>query len=405
MEAYALTPPEEIHGRMAKLQEGIRKAGMDAAVIIQNADLFYFAGSIQQGILVVPADGAPTYFVRRVYERAVEESPLSDIRKIGSPKDVSSHFAGKGVSFGKVGFEMDVLPVATFQRFQQIFPGARTEDVSPMIREIRAVKSPHEAASLRECGRKLSALLSGARGKIRPGTTELALQASLQGEAIAGGHTGVAKMRAFNQEMGLGCVISGPDAAIPSYADFPTAGKGMGPFVPAGQGYRAIGENEPVIVDLIWAQDGYLADMARTYSIGPMPPKLEEAYLISMEVLRAIEAGIRPGSVAGELYEEGMSIAARTRFRVNFMGAPGYNTKFIGHGIGIEVDEMPFIAKGMRTELAPGMTFTLEPKFVFPGEGAVGIENTYLVTPVGFEKLTVLTEDVIRCGGSMQGGE
>jgi Xaa-Pro dipeptidase len=395
--AYRLTPAAEIRERTAKLRGRIREAGLEAAVIVQNADLFYFTGSIQQGILVVPADDEPVYFVRRVHERAVEESPLSEIVKIGSPKDVAAHFASKGVSFGKVGFELDVLPVGTFQRFRQIFPGAQTEDVSPMIREIRTVKSAYEAEALRECGRRLSALLSGARAKIRPGLTELALQAALQAEAIAGGHTGMALMRAFNQYLGLGCVISGPDAAVPSYADFPTAGKGLGPHVPAGHGYRAIRPNEPVIVDLIWAQGGYLTDMARTYSIGRMPAKMEEAYLLAVEVLRSIEAGIRPGSVAGELYEAGMSVAGRTRFGENFMGAPGYNTKFIGHGVGIEVDEMPFIAKGMHTVLAPGMAFTLEPKFVFPGEGAVGIENTYLVTADGFEKLTVLTEEVIRC--------
>jgi len=115
--------------------------------------------------------------------------------------------------------------------------------------------------------------------------------------------------------------------------------------------------------------------------------------------MRAIEAGIRPGARAGDLYEAGLAVAARSRFPANFMGAPGYNTKFIGHGVGIEVDEMPFIAKGMPTILVPGMAFTLEPKFVFPGEGAVGVENTYLVTPEGYEKLTILEEGVIRCGG------
>jgi Xaa-Pro aminopeptidase len=152
-------------------------------------------------------------------------------------------------------------------------------------------------------------------------------------------------------------------------------------------------------VDLIWSQGGYLTDMARTYSVGAMPAKLEEAHLVSLEVMRTIEGGIRPGASAGELYEAGLAVAARSRFGDNFMGAPGYNTKFIGHGVGIEVDEFPFIAKGMETVLAPGMAFTLEPKFVFPGEGAVGLENTYLVTEGGFEKLTVLTEEVIRCGG------
>lgn len=399
MDAYVLTPAEEIHARIGKLQGRIRDGGIDAAVVVQNADLFYFAGSIQQGMLVVPAEGEPTYFVRRVHERAVEESPLAGILKILGPKDVAAHFAERGISFGKVGFELDVLPVGTFERFRQVFPGAKVEDVSPMIREIRAVKSPYEAEALRECGRKLSALLSGVRGRIRPGVTEMALQAALQAEAIAGGHTGVTRMRAFNQDVGLGCVISGQDAAVPSFADIPTAGKGLCPYVPAGQGYRAIGGNEPVIVDLIWAQGGYLVDMARTYSIGVMPEKMEEAYRLSVEVMRSIEAEIRPGAVAGELYKTGISVAGRTRFADNFMGPPGYNTKFIGHGVGIEVDEMPFIAKGMATVLVPGMAFTLEPKFVFPGEGAVGIENTYLVTLQGHEKLTILDEEIIRCGG------
>jgi Xaa-Pro aminopeptidase len=396
---YPLTPAGEIERRIAALQERLRRAGIDAAVLVQNADLFYFAGSIQQGILVVPATSSPVYFVRRVYERAVAESSIGDLRKISGPRDVTAYYAAQGRTFAKVGFEMDVLPVGAFLRFQNIFPGAQAEDVSPLVREIRAVKSAHEAEVIRDCGRKLAALLSGARERIRAGETEVALQGALQGEAIAGGHTTIARMRAFNQDPGLGCVISGPDAAIPSYADFPTAGKGSCPFVPAGQGDRVIGRNEPIIVDLMWAQGGYLVDMARTFSIGPMTARLEEAYGYAVEAMRAIEAGIGPGAVAGELYRAGMAVAARTPYPGNFMGAPGYNTKFIGHGVGIEVDEIPFIANGAPTVLAPGMVFTLEPKFVFPGEGAVGLENSYLVTADGFENLTVLTQEIIRCEG------
>ena len=87
------------------------------------------------------------------------------------------------------------------------------------------------------------------------------------------------------------------------------------------------------------------------------------------------------------------------------MGPPGYNVKFIGHGIGIEVDEFPFVAKGAPTILAPGMVFALEPKFVFPGEGAVGLENTYLVTANGFETLTPLDEGVLRCDIGKEGSK
>jgi Xaa-Pro aminopeptidase len=292
---------------------------------------------------------------------------------------------------------MDVMPVATFHRYAALFPGVNTKDISLVIRELRSVQGPSEIEAMRTCGKKLSMLLSEARKEIRPGMTETELQGILQGKAIAGGHTTIARMRSWNQEVGLGCVISGPDAAIPSYADFPTAGRGTCPYVPSGQGYRAFGRNEPIIVDTIWAQDGYLVDMARTYVIGRLPEKLTMAHELSVKILRNMESAIRPGAVAGDLYEIGMEMASHSTFAACFMGPPGYNVKFIGHGIGIEADEFPFIAKGSKTVLAPGMTFALEPKFVFPGEGAVGLENVYLVNETGFEKLTQMEEEIISC--------
>ena len=150
-------------------------------------------------------------------------------------------------------------------------------------------------------------------------------------------------------------------------------------------------------------KDGYLVDMARTYVLGTLPEKMSMAHELTVKVLRDIENAIRPGAVAGDLYEIGMEMVSHSPFAANFMGPPGYNVKFIGHGIGIEVDEFPFIAKGSKTVLAPGMAFAMEPKFVFPGEGAVGLENAYLVTETGFEKLTQLDEEIISCAAG--GGE
>ncbi len=399
---YRLTPKEEISARIAALRQRLASAGVDAAFVVQNADLFYFTGSIQQGVLVVPAEGEPVYFVRKVFERAVAETSVEHVERIASPRDIPAYFAKKGIAFSSLGFELDVMPVATFNRFAALFPGAKTVDVSMDIREIRAVKGPSEVEALRTCGRMLSGLLTGARFEIRPGITETELGGLLQGKAIAAGHTTITRMRAWNQEVGLGCVISGPDAALPSYADFPTAGKGSSPFVPAGQGHRLFAENEPIIVDLMWAQDGYLADMARTYVYGKLSPKHVMAHEMAVKVLRNIESAIRPGAVAGDLYEIGLEMASHSPFAANFMGAPGYNVKFIGHGVGIECDELPFIAKGSKTILAAGMVFALEPKFVFPSEGAVGLENSYLVTETGFDKLTLTEEQIIPCGRAEQ---
>jgi Xaa-Pro dipeptidase len=394
---YRLTPKEEISSRLAAFREILARERLDAAVVVQNADLFYLAGSIQQGILVVPAEGDPVYFVRKVYERAVAESRVEAIVRIASPREVPAYFDRKGISFNKVGFELDVMPVATFRKYASLFPQAQTGDISSAIRELRAVKGAWEIEAMRVCGRSLAALLAGAGAEIRQGMTEMELQGVLQGKAIAGGHTTVTRMRAWNQEVGLGCVISGPDAALPSYADFPTAGKGSSPYVPTGHTGREFTRNEPIIVDLMWDQGGYLVDMARTYVIGKLPEKLTAAYDLSLKILRNVESAVRPGAVAGDLYEIAVEMASRSRFAGNFMGAPGYNVKFIGHGIGIEADEHPFLSKGSRTVLSPGMTFAMEPKFVFPGEGAVGLENSYLVTESGWEKLTSMEEDVVSC--------
>ena len=78
------------------------------------------------------------------------------------------------------------------------------------------------------------------------------------------------------------------------------------------------------------------------------------------------------------------------------MGPRGHKTSFIGHGIGLELNEPPFIADGHDYPLEEGMTFALEPKMVFVGEGAVGTENTYLVTARGVRKLTPAPEDLVE---------
>ncbi len=397
---YRLTPKEEISARLRRLQATLAREGIGAAFIVQNADLFYFAGSIQQGVLVVPADGEPVYFVRKAFERAVAETAVEHVERIVSPRDIPAYFAKKGIAFRSLGFELDVMPVATFNRFAPLFPEAKAVDISMDLRELRAVKGPSEIEALRGCGRMLSGLLTGARFEIRPGITETELGGLLQGKAIAAGHTTIARMRAWNQEVGLGCVISGPDAALPSYADFPTAGKGSSPYVPVGQGERIFAANEPIIVDLMWAQDGYLVDMARTYVCGKLPEKLAMAHEMAVKVMRNIESAVRPGAVAGDLYEIGLEMASHSPFAANFMGPPGHNVRFIGHGVGIEADELPFIAKGAKTVLAAGMVFALEPKFVFPSEGAVGLENCYVVTETGFDKLTLMEEEVITCAAA-----
>ena len=102
-----------------------------------------------------------------------------------------------------------------------------------------------------------------------------------------------------------------------------------------------------------------------------------------------------PGTVAGDLYEAAIEIAHEKGLGENFMGAGPDRIRFIGHGVGLELDEFPFLAKGQKTELQEGMVIALEPKLIFPGQGVVGIENTHVVTAKGLEQLTRAEEGIV----------
>src|SRR6185369_9875851 len=98
-----------------------------------------------------------------------------------------------------------------------------------------------------------------------------------------------------------------------------------------------------------------------------------------------------------ELWERARTMADEAGLGDRFMGPPGDQARFVGHGVGLELDELPVLAPGFKAPLREGMTIAIEPKFVFPGQGAVGIENTFLVTAQGGEKLTsYVADEVLR---------
>jgi len=100
-----------------------------------------------------------------------------------------------------------------------------------------------------------------------------------------------------------------------------------------------------------------------------------------------VAAAARPGVPCRELYELALMRAEAAGLQDGFMGTPGYTARFIGHGVGLELDELPVLSAN-DTPLAEGMVFALEPKFVLPGVGAVGIEDTFVVTAHGAERLS-----------------
>jgi len=386
------TPKSELNQRVAKLQKLLQKKDIDGVIIIQNADLFYFTGTVQQSHLCIPAEGKPVLLVKKSYERAREESALDDIVYLDNLKDMLAVLRNYGYgNFKTLGFELDVLPVNLYLRYQKLFAPAKIVDASPLIRIVRMVKSDYELEIFRDAAKINAEVFSYVSDHLREGMSELKLNAIIDAYSREKGYSGFMRIRGFNQDLFQTMVVSGENT-YPSYFWGAVGGKGISPAFAQGASDKPIGRNEPVFVDYGFILDGYILDQTRVYCIGELPDHLAQAYGTAVEILKQMEKLARPGLPCGKLHDLALKIAGDSPFAGHFTGYPT-PLAFVGHGIGIELDELPVIGHGFETPLEPGMVIALEPKFTFP-DGAVGIENTYVVTQSGLETVTVYDEGI-----------
>ncbi len=382
------TPGSEIDARIQALQRALVRRAIDAALVLQKSDLFYFSGTIQQATLYVPADGAPVLMVNRNFERARAESPIEHIVPLPSPGRIPAILKDLGLRMpGTLGFELDVLPVNLFRKYCEVLPGAEPGDISTEIRLIRAVKSPFEIDLIREAARRSDQVAALLPGLIRAGMTEIELAGRVEGEARRLGHQGIVRMRLWGGELFYGHLLSGASGGVPSYQSSPTGGSGINPAVAQGAGTRVIGRNEPVILDYVFAYRGYISDHTRVFSLGPIEDDLQRAHDAMLALQGEIRSRAVPGAASGAIYDFASSWVAEHGYADHFMGAGSERVRFVGHGVGLELDEFPFLNAGQTLPLQAGMVVAVEPKLVFPGRGVVGIENTHLVTPAGLEQL------------------
>ncbi|MCM2358665.1 MAG: Xaa-Pro peptidase family protein [Geobacteraceae bacterium] len=392
-----ITPKNELEYRYRKLQQYMAEEGLDAVIILQNADLFYFTGTIQSGNLYIPAAGEPIYMVRKDFSRARMECGLKEVVPFVTMREIPAILGERGYPEPvRIGMELDVLPVNFLERYRKVFPRGEFVDATPLIRKVRMVKSHYEIHILQDAAQQVDKVYRRAREVIREGMSDIELAAELEFVARKEGHHGLIRMRAFNGEMVYGHVISGADTAVPAYLDTPFGGMGPHPCFGQGASWKRIGRNEPVVVDFSGSFDGYLVDQTRIFAVGGICDRLRKGYDDMVRVQQRMEELAAPGMPWGRLYEECLALAVELGYEESFMGARGAQVSFIGHGLGLEIDEYPFIARGFDDmTLEAGMVFAFEPKVVFPGEGAVGIENTFYLTESGLKRLTFSDEELV----------
>ena len=377
------------------LQGAMQKRSVDGVLILQKTDLFYFAATSQQGYLYVPVEGKPLLLIFKDFDRAKIESPIQDIVSLVSVKKIPQVCAEFNYVLPRIlGMELDVLPANLYFLYGKIFEQSKIVDISTEIRLIRAVKSEFEIEKLRRAANLSDKVAARVPELLIPGKTEVEVAGELEGYARSLGHQGIVRMRIWGGELFYGHLMSGAAAAVPSYLASPTGGEGVSDFVGQGAGFKKIAKNEPILVDYVFALDGYISDHARIFSIGALSSDLLDAHQAMLEVQNETMKQAKPGAVTGDLYEMMVSMAAERGYGDYFMGVGERRIRFTGHGVGLELDEFPFIAKGQKLELQAGMIIALEPKIIFPGKGVVGIENTHLVTEAGLEPLTKISDEI-----------
>jgi Xaa-Pro dipeptidase len=390
------TPETEIRHRIEQLQSLLLSSGIDGAIVVQNSDLFYFSGTIQQSQLYIPADGEPLLMVRKSLERARSESAIQNIISFSSPRQVPMLLTTMGLAAPKtLGLELDVIPAQIYLNFQNLFDQTRLIDISHLIRRIRTIKSAYEIQMVRGAALKSDQVAEYVKGIIKEGLTEIELAGRVEAHARKLGHQGIVRMRLWGSELFYGHLMCGASGAVPSYLASPTGGTGVSKAVAQGAGFGRIHAHEPILVDYVFAYKGYLSDHTRIFSIGELPDDLTRAHGTMLAIQAAIIREAKPGIAAGRLYEMASELASEAGHSENFMGTGDQRIRFVGHGVGLELDEYPFLAAGQKMLLQEGMVIALEPKLIFPERGVVGIENMHLVTPNGLQQLTVFDENII----------
>ena len=374
-------PRAELERRWARVR---RNMECDALLVVQNVDQFYLTGTIQDGVLWFPREGEPVFAVRKSHSRAVTESKVGNIVSFQRYSELPSLVDS---SAELLGLEFDVLPVSMYRQIERAFPGAAFIDQSMAIRRARGVKSPYEQDRIRRAATMLDAAFLDIPLQLREGMEEVELGIRIEQVMRKAGHQGLVRVRRFNMELYFGAVSFGDTAAYPHSFDGAVGVRGLYPAVPLMGSRRKLVRGEPVMVDIVAGFEGYLADASRAYSVGKPSPDILETHRFILEMNAWLEEQLRPGAVPSDIYRQAHERIENTPYKPHFMGAAENQVRFIAHGIGLELDEIPVIAPRFDEPFEAGTVMAVEPKIFYPGIGGAGVENTYIIGESGCERL------------------
>ena len=381
----------ELELKWRRIQQAMRQEEADGCLLTMNMNLYYVSGQVFNGYFYLPAEGRPYWFVKRL--TIPETNQVHVIRK---PEQIPDFFRDLNLAMPrKLLLEADELSYNEYIRLQHVFRAEATGNASALIRHIRMIKTPWEIEQMRISARKHEAVYREIPACYRPGMRDIELQIEIEKRMRVHGSLGYFRAFGSNMDIFMGSLLAGENAGEPSPFDFALGGTGMHASGPLGANGTLLREGTTVMADMSGNYTAYQTDMTRVFSIGKLPDRAYRVHRVALEIQARMERTAKPGVPCAELYRDALAMAGQEGLEDCFMGTR-FQAKFVGHGVGLEINELPVLTTRSKDILQPGMTFAFEPKFVLAGIGAVGIENTFLVTDSGVKKMTLLDENIIE---------
>lgn len=383
-------PLYEADSRLKRVQQTITEMEADACIITSSVNQYWLCGFIFDGFIFLFPEGDPILFVKRPSNIVDERA-----KQIRKPEQIPDMLREIGISLPKrILVEADQLSFSAATRLQAALGMPETKNISGEVRKIRSVKSEYELEQMRESARIHAYVYELIPSLYREGMTDLELQIEIERQMRLHGSVGIFRSFGENMDIFMGSMLAGDNAQAASPYDYALGGAGISPLLPLGANGTLLLPGTTLMVDMAGNYRPWMDDMTRTFAIEHTPDMAYKAHQVSIDIHNAIMKNFRAGALCSELYLLAEEIVNQNGLAPYFMGTI-QQAQFIGHGVGLEINEPPVLTPRSREVLEPGIAFALEPKFVLPGIGAVGIENTYVVHESGFEKITLCEEAMI----------
>lgn len=392
---------QELSLRVNKLKAEMKVRGCTSLLLRSIPAHLYLSGSVFQGFTFVHQDlDYPVYFPDRPTDRleGLNQGLVHMIRKPEMIPSILTERFGLAIDEG-TAVELGYLPAAEFFRLQQLSPSCRvsTEDATDLLRVVRSIKTDEELRAIRKTAALHCEVIRVMPELYRPGMTDMQWQHEIEYQMRRRGSLGIFRAFGPRMEIFMGNLITGDNAQTPAPYDFAMGGGGV-PGMPFGANGTTIRPGMSVMVDMAGNFGTYLSDITRTFALGKISDTAMRAHHCAIELHEWFMERVHPGMPISDPYNHCMDVVAKEGLQEYFMGTE-FQSKFVGHGLGLEINEPPVLTARWKGCFEPNMAIAFEPKFVIPGVGPVGVENTYIVTGSGVENISPLPMEIISLRG------